>query len=77
MAMRSYLDGSEALDVWLRFDGRDDEYAEAEANTYRTGTGYRVEWYLNAVGLTKSVEFDTLDAAYSWLERNDFQNFSN
>jgi len=63
------------IDVWLRIaDG--EEEAEAEANTYLTENGYRVEWYLNSVGLVKSVEFDTLAEAYDWLQREGFRNFS-
>lgn len=65
----------EPIDVWLRFVG-DDEESEAEANTYPTEHGYRVEWYLTAVGLVRSVEFDTLTDAYNWLEAEGFQSFT-
>ncbi len=65
-----------AIDVWLRFDHPDDEESSAEANTYLTETGYRVEWYLTAVGLVKGVEFDTLADAYDWLEREGFTNYT-
>lgn len=70
-------DDEKALDVWLRFEDDDDEEAEAEANTYATEAGrFRVDWYLTSVGLVKSVEFDTLAAAYAWLEREGFRDFS-
>ncbi len=66
-----------AIDVWLRFDDPENDFeAEAEANTYFTETGYRVEWYLTAVGLVKRVEFDTLADAYDWLEDEGFVNYS-
>ena len=63
------------IDVWLRTPEGEEE-AEAEANTYLTELGYRVEWYLTAVGLVKSVDFDTLADAYDWLEREGFADFS-
>lgn len=66
---------SEAIDVWLRIP-EDSEESEAEANTYLTETGYRVEWYLTAVGLVTAVEFDTLADAYDWLEREGFANYT-
>lgn len=66
---------TEPIDVWLRILD-DEEEAEAEANTYLTETGYRVEWYLTAVGLITSVEFDTLADAYDWLEREGFVNYT-
>ena len=66
---------SEPLDVWLRIPDDADE-AEAEANTYMTDTGYRVEWYLTAVSLVKGVEFDTLADAYDWLQDAGFQDFT-
>lgn len=63
------------VDVWLRIpDGH--EEAEAEANVRVTETGYAVDWYLTAVGLVKTVEFDTLADAYDWLEREGFANFT-
>ena len=64
-----------ALDVWLKLDD-DGEEATHEANTYVTDTGYRVEWYHNAVGLVTAVEFDTLADAYDWYEQEGFQNFT-
>ena len=64
-----------AIDVWLRIPKGEDE-SEAEANTYMTETGYRVEWYLTAVGLVKDVEFDTLTDAYDWLESEGFAGFT-
>ena len=52
------------------------EEAEAEANTRLTDTGYAVDWYLNAVGLVSTVEFDTLSEAYDWYEDNGYQDFT-
>jgi hypothetical protein len=73
----------EPIDVWLRVANDDDDfspdedgYYNAEANTYLTEHGYRVAWYLSAVGLVTSVEFDTLADAYDWLERERFQNYT-
>lgn len=63
------------LDVWLRIPD-DSEEAEAEANTRRTDDGYAVDWSLTAVGLVKTVEFDTLADAYDWLEREGFVNYT-
>lgn len=67
---------SESLDVWLKFDSDVDDEASHEANTYMTETGYRIEWYLNAVGLVTGVEFDTLADAYDWYESEGFQDFT-
>ena len=73
------------MDVWLRFhespndvdENGDDELAEAEANKWRTDEGYRVEWYLNAVGLVKSPPlFDTYREARAWLEAQGFEDFT-
>ena len=69
------MDDNEPIDVWLRIPD-DSEESEAEANTYMTETGYRVDWYLTAVGLVKGVEFDTLADAYDWLEREGFANYT-
>ena len=71
----SDADFEDAIDVWLRIPDGEEE-SEAEANTYKTDTGYRVEWYLTAVGLVTEVPFDTLDAAYAWLEREGFTNYT-
>lgn len=65
------------IDVWLRFDNDSDEEAVAEANTFKTEFGFRVDWYLNSVGLVQSVEFTDYDEAVSWLENQGFQDFSN
>ena len=74
-----------ALDVWLRVSDDEDHddftplesgLYPAEANTYRDGDGYRVEWYLTAVGQVVSVPFDTLPEAYAWLEREGFANYT-
>jgi hypothetical protein len=64
-----------AIDVWLRHIG-DEEEAEAEANTYRDGDGFRVEWYLNSVGLVTEVQFATYEAARDWLTAEGFQDFT-
>lgn len=63
------------MDVWLRIQD-DSEEADAEANTYLTETGYRVDWCLTSVGLVKSREFDTLSDAYDWLESEGFSNYT-
>lgn len=73
--MTTYFTGNHCIDVWLRIPEGEEE-AEAEANTFTTDTGYRVDWYLTAVGLVKSVEFNTLADAYDFLEREGFQNFT-
>lgn len=71
------------IDVWVRESNPDSDFepgpdgcCNAEANTYKTEDGYRVEWHLNAVGLITSVEFATLADAYDWLERNRFENLT-
>lgn len=64
------------IDVWFKFDSDEDEECTHEANTYQTENGYVVEWYLNSVGLVSRVEFDTLDEAHAWYEREGFQDFS-
>lgn len=78
-----------ALDVWLKFvscnddaghvaNGCDcDDVAEYEANTYRSGDGYVVEWYHTAVGSCVVPRyFETYEAAREWLESEGFQDFS-
>lgn len=53
------------------------EEANAEANTYRNEDGsYRIEWYLNAVGLVTREYFDTYEECTAWYEREGFQDFS-
>lgn len=82
--MRSYNDGSKALDVWLKFDTEmaeandlDDDMATHEANTYRNADGtYRIEWYLNSVGLVTTVHFDRLSDAHEWYDCEGFQDFT-
>lgn len=64
------------FEVWFQFDRDDDEEPRAEANTRMTETGYAIDWYLNAVGLVTTVEFDTLADAYDWYEKEGFQNFT-
>jgi len=72
----------EPLDVWLRFAKDDDEtpeedeVAESEANTYRAGDGFRVEWYHTAVGLVSHRHFSTYEQARTWLTDEGFQDFS-
>lgn len=62
--------------VWLQFDTDEDEGATREANIYRDGDGYRVEWYHVAVGLVTRHHFDTLAAAEAFLIREGFENFT-
>ena len=77
------------IDVWFKFyhydnpcisDTADCDYCEEashEANTFLNNDGtYRVEWYLNAVGLVTTVYFNTLADAHAWYEREDFYDFS-
>lgn len=64
------------IDVWLKFESETDEEPTHEANTFKTESGYRIEWYLDSVGLVTSVKFDTLGEAYAWYEREGFQNFT-
>lgn len=77
------MTGSDPIDAWLRIANEDDDFApgidgyhNAEANTYLSDDGYRVEWYLRAVGLVRAVEFDTLADAYDWLEQERFENYT-
>lgn len=67
---------TEPIDVWLRFENDDDEEAEAEANTFRDGSSFRVDWSLTAVGLVKSRSFSTYHEAASWLEAEGFQDYT-
>lgn len=74
---------SEPIDVWLRIVNENDDftpdengYYNAEANTYAEDRGFRVDWYLSAVGLVTSVRFDTLGDAYAWLERKGFEDYT-
>lgn len=64
-----------ALDVWLRIPEGEEE-SEAEANTYRDGDRFTVEWYLTAVGLVKSRTFDTHEEAQAWLTAEGFEDYS-
>lgn len=78
------MSAAKPLDVWLKFDQElasdfdlDDELATHEANTYVNDDGsYRIEWYLNSVGLVTRVHFDTLAQAYAWYDLEGFQNFT-
>ena len=73
----SGLDYERALDVWLRLDYEDEEAsAEAEANVFRDGTGYRVDWYLDAVGLVRGEYFDTYAEAAEWLVGEGFDDYT-
>lgn len=67
---------ADALDVWFRFASDDDEETEAEANTYPDGDRFRVEWYLTAVGLVTSRDFDTHADARLWLTAQGFHDFT-
>ena len=67
---------SDPLDVWLRFVDKDDDEAEAEANTFREGRHYIVKWYLTAVGLVKGHEFDTYAECVDFLTREGFTDYS-
>ena len=70
------------LDVWLKFyepatdDDGEDYLAEYEANTYRSGNGYVIEWYHNDVGQVHSVFFDTLKLAHEWYATNGYEDYS-
>lgn len=64
-----------ALDVWLRIPEGEEE-SEAEANTYRDGDRFTVEWYLTAVGLVTSRTFDTHEEAQAWLTAEGFEDYS-
>jgi hypothetical protein len=65
------------LDVWLRLAEDPDDVAEAEANTREDEDGsFYVDWYLNSVGLVKSVRFDTYQEARDWLESEGFEDFT-
>ena len=74
----------DALDVWLRigdddhsdFDPLPDGRYPAEANTFEDENGYRVDWYLTAVGLVNHIWFETLAGAHGWLEREGFTNYT-
>jgi hypothetical protein len=66
---------TEPLDVWLRIPDGEEE-SEAEANTYRDGDRYRVEWYLTSVGLVTQVYFDTYGHACMWLHEQGFTDYT-
>jgi hypothetical protein len=63
-------------DVWLKFDSPDDEEASHEANTYRVGTGYRIDWYHTGVGQVSSASFPSYAAVEAWYAENGYQDFS-
>ena len=69
----------EPIDVWLLFSpGEEDAEveAEAEANTYRVGNIFRVDWYLSAVGMVRSCWFPSYPQACAWLEGQGFEDFT-
>ena len=78
----SYKIEDTALDVWLKWDaaqieeGDDDPLATYEANTFREGDRFRIDWYHNSVGLVTSVYRDTYEAACVWYKENGFEDFS-
>lgn len=68
---------NEAIDVWCLFDNEGDDEPSHEANTFRDGDGYRVEWYHVDVGLVTSKWFDTYAKATKWLSDAGYLDFSN
>lgn len=66
----------EPLDVWLRFDEPEREEPDYEANTFRDGDVFRVDWYHVDVGQVTSRRFPTLKAAQDWLESVGYQDFT-
>lgn len=81
--MAQIRDDNEPIDVWLKFDAFwDEDYdpeedaASHESNTFQDGDGYRVEWYLNAVGQVTKVYFDTYEDAVAWHMREGFEDYS-
>lgn len=68
----------DALDVWIRFVGEEEEEAEAEANVFSDAEGeYYVQWYLTSVGLvTTEGYFSTHEEAREWLRGAGFQDFT-
>lgn len=68
--------GAPYLDVWLRIPDGEEE-SEAEANTRREDDGYRVDWYLTAVGwVRQSPWFADYADARAWLEAEGFADFT-
>ncbi len=67
---------SEALDVWFLIDPDDGEEAIAEANTYPDGDRFRIEWYLNSVGLVTTVTVPTYEAAQKWYQERGYRDYS-
>ncbi len=68
-------ENQEPLDVWLRIPEGEEE-SEAEANTYQDDAGFRVEWYLTAVGLVTERRFATYEQAAAWLRAEGFEDYS-
>lgn len=67
---------NDPFDVWLWFDGAEDETPEYEANTFRTDTGYRIEWYHVDVGLVTEVYFKNLKDVHDWYKDNNFIDYT-
>lgn len=69
-------DPSEPLDVWFRFESDDDDDPTYEANTYRKGDGYVIEWCHNDVGQVTRVELDTIEEVNDWYEKNGYSDYT-
>lgn len=63
-------------DVWYLFDDENDEDPSHEANIFRHGDGYRVEWSNVDVGQVTKVDFDFYEKAQEWLTEAGYQDFS-
>ena len=70
------IDGLTPIDVWLRFDDPEAEEADYEANTFRTPTGFVIEWYHNAVGLVSQHHVTTYAEAEEWYAANGYDDFT-
>lgn len=65
------------VDVWFKMsDDPEEELAEYEANTYRDGDGFVIEWYHNDVGLVTSVYCNTYTAVTNWYLTNGYEDFT-
>jgi len=73
--VRDCVCDDEPLDVWLRIPDGEEE-AELEANTFRNGEFYRVDWYHTAVGQVTSKTFATYDQARDWLTEEGFEDYT-
>ena len=63
-------------DVWLKFDGPDDEEPTLEANTFKNEDGYEIQWYHVDVGLVNRVHATSLNKVHAWYEQNGFADFT-